>query len=577
MSSYNNNNNSNNGGGYPPRDTGNGYYGNAGSYGNSYYQPPQEPHYYEQQQNQYNPPQNAYQAPPPPPPPPPPPQVENQHYYPPPPQQEPQQYQAYTGKAEYKAAKQYNATPKFRDLWAAILFLVHLALFVVMAALFVKSLPSSAFQHSGQLKYTKSFYSWPTMIMWLCVLLVSIVFSLVYLGLMQMFAGQMLIISFWFAVVSMIGTGIYYLAAKIWFAGGIMVIFGVVYGLMWFSWRHRIPFSKVVLQAVCRITRRFPSTIVISVVFLIIQAAFSALWSLTLAGSFKYMEKYQHCATHTDRNGEQYQSCSNTLQILAWVYMVLSYYWTSSVILNVLHTTICGTFGTYFFFEGNPSGYPTKHVMLSSLKRAMTNSFGSVCFGSLVVAIIQTIRAVGHSFRMQQQQDNYGVQMLLCCVDCILGCIQGIVEFFNKYAYVEVALYGKPFVQAAKDTWALIEDRGVNMLINDCLIGNVLQMGAFLCAAVVALVAWLYITITKPEYNSGGSYTAPIIIAAFVIAMSMFMVLLKCIDSGAATAFVCLAEDPEAMAYNSPELFAQIQQTYPQVVRGVRTPGYVDV
>ncbi|KAJ2532247.1 putative choline transporter, neither null mutation nor overexpression affects choline transport, partial [Coemansia sp. RSA 1933] len=237
--------------------------------------------------------------------------------------------------------------------------------------------------------------------MWLCVLLVSIVFSLVYLGLMQMFAGQMLVISFWFAVVSMIGTGIYYLAAKIWFAGGIMVILGIVYGLMWFSWRHRIPFSKVVLQAVCRITRRFPSTIVVSVVFLIIQAAFSAFWSLAFAGSFKYMEKYQHCSTHTDRTGKQYQSCSNTLQILAWVYMVLSYYWTSSVILNVLHTTICGTFGTYYFFEGNPSGYPTKHVTLSSLKRAITNSFGSICFGSLVVAIIQTIRAIAHSVRMQ--------------------------------------------------------------------------------------------------------------------------------------------------------------------------------
>ncbi|KAJ1730668.1 putative choline transporter, neither null mutation nor overexpression affects choline transport [Coemansia sp. Benny D160-2] len=579
MSSYNyNNSNYNNsgGGGYPPQDTGGGgggggYYGNyenGGGYGNAgaYYQPPQQqqqqPYNYEQQ-NHYNPPQNAYQAPPPP-------DNQQQHQYPPPQQQ---YQQDYTGAAEFKAAKQYNPAPKFRDLWAALLFVAHFALFVVMGALFVHSLPSSAFQHSGQLRYTKTFYSWPTMIMWLCVLLVSVVFSLAYLCVLQMFAGQMLVISFWFAVVSMIGTGIYYLAARIWFAGAIMLVFGVFYACMWFSWRHRIPFSRVVLQAVCRITRRFPSTIVVSVAFLVIQAAFSAFWSLALAGSFKYMEKYQTCSTRSDRNGRQYQSCSNTLQVLAWVYMVLSFYWTSSVILNVLHTTICGTFGTFFFFEGSPGGYPTRNVTLSALKRALTNSFGSVCFGSLVVAVIQTIRAIAYSVRTQQQ-DNCAVQMVLCCIDCILGCIQGIVEFFNKYAYVEVALYGKPFVQAAKDTWTIIEDRGVSMIINDCLIGNVLQMGSFLCAAVVALVAWLYITITKPEYNAAGSYTAPIIIAAFVIAMSMFMVLLKCIDSGTATTFVCLAEDPEAMAFNNPELFDQVQQTYPQVVRGVRGPRY---
>ncbi|KAJ1844788.1 putative choline transporter, neither null mutation nor overexpression affects choline transport [Coemansia sp. RSA 2708] len=539
------------------------------NYNNSYYPPPQQSGYPppppppEQQQqpygyyggDQYQQPQHQqpqYQQPPPPPPP--------DTYYPPP--------QNYGNGGDFKGAKQYNREPKFRDLWAALLFLAQFALFVVIAALFIKSLPSTTFKHSGNLSYTKNFYSWPTMIMWLCVLLVSIVFSLIYLGLMQMFAGQMLIISFWFAVVSMIGTGVYYLAAKIWFAGGIMLIFGILYALMWFSWRHRIPFSKLVLEVVCHITRRFPSTIVVSVAFLILQAAYSAFWSLAFAGSFKHMEQYQNCSTHTDRNGRQYQSCSNPKQILAWVFMVFSFYWTSGVILNVLHTTICGTFATFYFFEGSPQGYPTKHVTLSSLKRAMTSSFGSICFGSLVVAIIQTLRAIVRAIR-SQNDDNLAAQLLACCADCILGCIEAIVEFFNKYAYVEIAVYGKPFMAAAKDTWTLIKDRGVDALINDCLIGNVLQMGAFLCAAVVALVAWLYITITKPEYNTSGSYTAPIIIAAFVLAMSMFMVLLKCIDSGAATTFVCLAEDPDAMARNNPRLFAMVREAYPRVVQGV--------
>ncbi|KAJ2483784.1 putative choline transporter, neither null mutation nor overexpression affects choline transport [Coemansia sp. RSA 2131] len=521
-------------GGYPPPPQQQAYPQNGGFYGSDYNQAP---------------PQQSYEPP--------------STQYPPPP---PQDYGSNGG--DFKGAKHYNREPKFRDLWAALLFLLQFALFVVIAALFIKSLPSTAFKHSNNKHSTKDFFSLPTMIMWLCVLLVSIVFSIVYLGLMQMFAGKMLVISFWFAVVSMIGTGIYYLAAKIWFAGGIMLIFGIFYALMWFSWRHRIPFSKLVLEVVCHITRKFPSTIAISVSFLLIQALYSAFWSLAFAGSFKHMQQYQSCSTHMDRNGRQYESCSNVRQILAWVFMVFSFYWTSSVILNVLHTTICGTFATFYFFEGAPQGYPTKHVTLSSLKRAMTNSFGSICFGSLVVAIIQTVRAIVRAIR-SQGDGNIVLQLLACCADCILGCIEAIVEFFNKYAYVEIAMYGKSFVPAAKDTWTLIKDRGVDALINDCLIGNVLQMGAFLCAAVVALVAWLYITITRPEYNITGSYTAPIIIAAFVLAMSMFMVLLKCIDSGAATTFVCLAEDPDAMARNNPRLFAMVRETYPQVVRGV--------
>ncbi|KAJ2721942.1 putative choline transporter, neither null mutation nor overexpression affects choline transport [Coemansia sp. Benny D115] len=548
----------------PPQQQQNQQYG--GYYDNQY-QPPNQSYGYQPQgqDHGYQPPQQSsyqqYQPPPPQE------QQQQQDYHYPPPPAAPAGDMGYSD-AGFKGAKQYNRTPKFRDLWALLLFIAHFGLFVVMAALFIKSLPSSAFKHSGQLKYTKSFYSWPTMIMWLCVLLVSIVFSVIYLGVMQMFAGQMLVISFWFSVLAMIGTGIYYLAAKIWFAGAIMVIFGVFYALMWFSWRHRIPFSKLVLETVCHITRKFPSTMVISLVFLLIQTCYSAFWSLAFAGSFKYMEKYQKCSMHTDRNGRQYQSCSNVLEILAWIYMVFSFYWTSSLILNVLHTSISGLFATFYFFDGAPGGYPTTHPMLSSLKRATTNSLGSICFGSLIVAVIQTVRAILRAIR-NQEGDNIAIQLLGCCIDCILGCIEGLVEFFNKYAYVEIAIYGKPFMQAAKDTWTLIKDRGVDALINDCLIGNVLQMGSFLCAAVVALVAWLYITITKPEYNVNGSYTAPIIIAAFIIAMSMFMVLLKCIDSGAATTFVCLAEDPDVMARNNPRLFAMVRESYPQVVRGV--------
>ncbi|KAJ2833471.1 putative choline transporter, neither null mutation nor overexpression affects choline transport [Coemansia furcata] len=326
MSYYNNDNSNHNNNYYPPPPPPPPQHQQYGD-GGGYYQPPPPQH------QQYQPQQPFYQPPP----------VNNDNYYPPPPpppQQQHQDFGAFDG--DFKGAKQYNRTPKFRDLWAALLFLAHFALFVVMAVLFIKALPSTAFKNSGQLKHSKDFYSLPTMIMWLCVLLASIVFSVLYLMVMQMFAGQMLVISFWFSVLVMIGTGCYYLAAKIWFAGAIM------------------------------------------------------------------------------------------------------------------------------------------------------------------------------------------------------------------------------------DTWTLIKDRGVDAVINDSLIGNVLQMGSFLCAAVVALIAWLYITITKPEYNNTGSYTAPIILSAFIIAMSMFTVLLKCIDSGAATTFVCLAEDPEAMQRNNPELYHMVREAYPNVVHGVR-------
>lgn len=65
-----------------------------------------------------------------------------------------------------------------------------------------------------------------------------------------------------------------------------------------------------------------------------------------------------------------------------------------------------------------------------------------------------------------------------------------MVEYFNRYAYIEIgeysvrvgfihtpdrhnlaALYGKPYIPAAKDTWRLFKDRGIDALINDSLTG----------------------------------------------------------------------------------------------------------
>jgi Plasma-membrane choline transporter len=59
-------------------------------------------------------------------------------------------------------------------------------------------------------------------------------------------------------------------------------------------------------------------------------------------------------------------------------------------------------------------------------------SYGSICFGSLLVALIQALRALEHHTR-----DNDDFQFLSCIIQCILGCLQGILEGINRWAYSE--------------------------------------------------------------------------------------------------------------------------------------------
>ena len=116
--------------------------------------------------------------------------------------------------------------------------------------------------------------------------------------------------------------------------------------------------------------------------------------------------------------------------------MFLSYYWTHQVLSNTMHVTSAGVIGTWWFAPQDASAYCSPAIG-DSFRRASTYSFGSICFGSLIVAVIQALRQLNHYLR-----GNEDAQILVCIIDCILGCIEGIIEYFNKWAYVYVGLYG---------------------------------------------------------------------------------------------------------------------------------------
>lgn len=59
----------------------------------------------------------------------------------------------------------------------------------------------------------------------------------------------------------------------------------------------------------------------------------------------------------------------------------------------------------------------------SALFRSLTTSFGSICLGSLFVAILRTIRSIVNLMSDTQQE----------FVNCILGCLDALISYFNHY------------------------------------------------------------------------------------------------------------------------------------------------
>jgi hypothetical protein len=118
----------------------------------------------------------------------------------------------------------------------------------------------------------------------------------------------------------------------------------------------------------------------------------------------------------------------------------------------------------------------------------------------------------------------------------------------------------------------MVRSRGIDALVNECLINPVLTMGSVFVAYVCALIAYLYIELTKPAYNSTGGYTPVVMMVAFLLGLQICNIFLVPIKSGLATFFVAMAFDPEVLEKEFPELYGKMVVVYPKVQECIR-PG----
>jgi Plasma-membrane choline transporter len=100
--------------------------------------------------------------------------------------------------------------------------------------------------------------------------------------------------------------------------------------------------------------------------------------------------------------------CHGNMNAISIILLILSYHWTSQVIKNILHVTVSGVVGTWWFAPQDCLSVWSPAIM-DSFSRATTYSFGSICMGSLLVAVIQTLETMARNAR---RRDGNG--LLLC-------------------------------------------------------------------------------------------------------------------------------------------------------------------
>lgn len=80
-------------------------------------------------------------------------------------------------------------------------------------------------------------------------------------------------------------------------------------------------------------------------------------------------------------------NCENEVNGFFIFLFLVSYFWTAQVVKNVVHVTVAGTVGTWWFVPGEARTCCSRGVR-DSYVRSITTSFGSICLGVRLAACI---------------------------------------------------------------------------------------------------------------------------------------------------------------------------------------------
>jgi hypothetical protein len=272
------------------------------------------------------------------------------------------------------------------------------------------------------------------------------------------------------------------------------ILSGLLFGFLalysyWFynSVRDRIPFASAILSTSCiAIEKNFIGILTTILTGSLIQVIWISFWSIAFysilysssdssassnspsspsSGSSSYQQQHRsHHSSSSDHTigNEDSLNGDDAVNGLLLTWLVFSFYWGFQVINYLVGLTCSGSVACWWFLPQHPA--PVR----SSFFRSITTSFGSVCFGSLLVAILQTLRFLLTKLRNDRDQRNRrnsesGQNLLYYCFLCILETlviwIEALVVYFNRYAFAYIAAYGDDFVSAGHKVVELFDSK----------------------------------------------------------------------------------------------------------------------
>eukprot|EP00607_Mallomonas_marina_P009010 CAMPEP_0182417654 /NCGR_PEP_ID=MMETSP1167-20130531/2101_1 /TAXON_ID=2988 /ORGANISM="Mallomonas Sp, Strain CCMP3275" /LENGTH=669 /DNA_ID=CAMNT_0024591357 /DNA_START=108 /DNA_END=2117 /DNA_ORIENTATION=+ len=187
----------------------------------------------------------------------------------------------------------------------------------------------------------------------------------------------------------------------------------------------------------------------------------------------------------------------------AFLYYLFCYFWTSEFIIAMGQLVIALAVTKWYFTKDKST--VGNGDLIWSFRTAFRYHMGTAAFGSLIIAIIKTIRAIVAYFQKKARDThNYIMQAVLCCVQCCLYCLEKCMKFINKNAYIQTAIHGYSFCKSARCAFFLILRNVLRVAAVNMVAEFLLLIGKLFVPLATTFICYLVIAYQLPEASTNG-------------------------------------------------------------------------
>ena len=192
----------------------------------------------------------------------------------------------------------------------------------------------------------------------------------------------------------------------------------------------------------------------------------------------------------------------NNYQWIPQLFIIFMFFWLIAFVNGLNEMTMAGAFGAYYWTRYENISKEKKNnlpffTVLGSFGRAFFFHFGTIAFGSLLIAIISIIRVILEFIhhKVKKHEDTSKIaKYFMCMCKCCFCCLERFIKFLNRYAFIITAVYSLNFCRAAGKAFKLITTNVLRITVIDKISNFILFLSNVTITSGIGVASFYFFT-----------------------------------------------------------------------------------